>query len=164
MNMRKKFLSLNEAVASVLESEDEGPHDLVILPIGVGEDSEVDDIDENALCEENVGDLAGEVEIQTQHVSEDEDELPCENSTAAISDPISNPQASSRWTRRDHLNISEHSFQEVRPLALEEEFPALTMVSPYNLFKLFCDDAMLDLLVSETCRYAQIQKNIPGFF
>ena len=111
--MRKKFLSLNEAVASVLESEDEGPHDLVILPIGDGADSEVDDIDENELCEENIGDIAGEVEIQTQNVSDDEDELPRENSAAVVSDPISNPPTSSRWTRRDLLNISQHSFEEV---------------------------------------------------
>lgn len=158
--MRKKFLSLNEAVASVLESEDESQHDLVILPIGDGADSEVDEVDENDLCEENVRDIAGEIEVQTQSVSDDEDESPI-LSAAVSSDPASNKLASLRWTRREDLNISEHTSQEVKPLV--EEFPALTTASPYNLFKLFCDDVMLDLMVSETCRYAQTQKNIPGF-
>jgi len=153
--MRKKFLSLAQAVEAVIESDDEHVHDIVILPVEDGAESETDDIDENALCEENAPDVAGEVEVHDHNLG-GEGELP-EN--PIISGPTNVQPPSLRWSKRENLKLSNDS--EITPLI--EQFPALATASPYDLFKLFCDESMLDLLVSESCKYARTQKNIPGF-
>ena len=64
-----KFLSLEQAVAAVMESDYEEQHDIVILPpIENAEDSEVEDIDENTLCSEDAADADGQLELHSSSI------------------------------------------------------------------------------------------------
>ena len=61
--MPKRFFSLNEAVAAILESDSDGEVDVCILPPNDGADSECEHVDENDLLPSEPADVCGEVDV-----------------------------------------------------------------------------------------------------
>ena len=149
--MSHKFLSLEQVVAAVMESNDEEQHDIVILPPAESvEDSEVDYNYENNLCSEDAADVAGQLELHSSSIQLHVEE---ENSTTMSA---KQSKLQPQWQKMDKTALTRLGGF----IVLLQQYPALASLSSYEIFKLICDDTMLDLLVTETCRYARQKKNI----
>lgn len=163
-----KALTLEQAVALIEDLDDEEYEavDVAILPPENNADSDVDEIDEDEVGNiPDVRDVPGTLEIRTspsnmntdepnQETKNDNEANPCQLEWIEAADPV--------WQKsmRPYTRLSSEENHHDRKLAaMKEELDGL---SPIELFEKMFDNRCVDLLVTETNRYAA-QKNETSF-
>ena len=149
---RKKCYTIQEAAAIIqCLSDEEEEVELVVLPPEneVVTDEEIDDIDATDIQE-----VAGEIEIHTRTALTDtEDVPPCKrrkpNKREWKKDKFQVPVSPDG----DSLNpVQSNDSCELSPL--KEEYPLLKNMEPIEVFNLFFDESIIQLITVETKRYA----------
>lgn len=153
-----EFPSLQSALEEVTE---DGHHDIVILPPPTDALSDEEEVDDDVLEDSSLpGDFAGPVALQVRHTV-------IENKTPTTSNPSQSDIPKRRklaeplptWT--DDLHY-ETSIPDMDVTDLGDSKPELDGKTPYEIFKLFFDAEIIDIITNETIRYAR-QKNNHSF-
>ena len=98
-----------------------------------------EDFDDAELGEIEVADVAGQVVVD-------------DNEDDTLNEELTNPM----WTK-DH-GIFDNELPNEDPAQLPAE---LSLKEPYDLFRMYIDDEVLDLMVQETVRYARTKAEKP---
>ena len=165
--------SLATAVAEIKEwldnGEDENDLELVVLPPDrVDELSDEEEIDENvtkygtdAIPQDTVGFLeagprggtGAECETRSKSTSTKS------KSTSTESKIASKPKPR-KWSKRVSYNSA---ISDKDPEPLYRSNPELCEMSPYDIFSLYFDQAVVDLIIEQSNVYANRDKNNPQF-
>jgi hypothetical protein len=129
-----RYITLQEAVEQIHESN---VRNVVIIPPDSGCVDVATDEEDIPDEEDEINEVAGEVEVEVSGSSSSEDEDP--------------PPAPPRWKKAYEIN---------NPLpsdtcgSLFDNFPLLPHKSQYETWKMFCDDAMIHLIKEQSQLYA----------
>ena len=165
---RRPVHLMGEAIAALLDDSDDDDVDLVILP-PEGGDGRVSDIEQGD--EENLessralpAETAGTLEI---HTAGDEDDAPAPNQWGPVpSKPrgrrparkTAAAQDAPRW--RNHPEIEPMEAAETPSLVADH--PEMGTKTPIEVFRMFWDEKMCEMIITETNRYAR-QNNDQSF-
>ena len=138
---------------AAMSDDDEETNDIIVIPCNErgDQESEADDLDEENLFSDTLGDVAGLLEIQ-----EDDCNTEVENQ----------PPAKRRRTSPTSWKKSEvtDSFSNLRQFDdFRDEYPLASELTAFETFRLFVDDSFIHHIVTETNRYAHEQNNNPLF-
>ena len=124
--------------------DDDVDIDIAIIP--PAENGQVSEGEEEILNghQQMPRDVAGELEV---HIHDE--------------NKPSTSNQSRHWSRSDTVKLSPNCADI---LALDEKFPLLCEKTCYDVFRLFCDNDMIDLIIQESERYAHEIKNSHDYF
>ena len=155
-------VSLREAVELVETSK--RTESVIVLPPAAG-DSTADSHSEevpDGVAEDTPFEPAGQMEVNVEASSESESEKEIEESsemhpTKKRKVIIDSPKWSRMGRFKQSLDIG------VRSKKMADEYPFLIALSPYQIWKLFFTDTMLQEIVKQTLLYAHREKNDKEF-
>jgi hypothetical protein len=161
--------AIDEVEHLIADGEDPEGISLVCLPPTSNIDSDLEDITEDNLENEDVTETVGELEVQVEEPREDTPEPPV---AASVGRKRKAPVRSKRTVKEaatkdgtpwqdgeTHFVNPIMEGQAIQPLA--ECFPDLAGLSPYHLFLRYFDGKVMNLITTESERYAR-QKNDPS--
>lgn len=173
---RKRFLTLEEALEYAFSEEIE--RDILLLP------PEVDDLtDEELANDEEVGppaitDTPGDVEMfieESQEITVPNEPNGSNSSKEAVESlydseddlPLSTIQRAKRpkkaqWEKSDPIYDHQTLENQVQK-NFEAAKESMTDITPVKLFEQFFDEEVYNLIMTETHRYAKVQKNRHNF-
>lgn len=166
MERRRRFFTLEEAVAAIQE-EDYEDADLIVLPPENSGDSDVDEGDDTELGGDViVTDVPGEVEVHMRNEgsqSDLEDEV--EEEEGAHGCPWSNKYKEAKdpkWQSFEGRLTHQPAEGDSHVQRFRELVDRLDGLTPVQCFELVFSGC-IDILVEETNRYAHEMKNDPTF-
>jgi DNA excision repair protein ERCC-6 len=136
----KHFITMSEAKEHVTENTKR----IVVLPPAAGDLGIPSDEDDVPADNEDEIEVAGEVEIEELTSDDDDGDLEATNIPPA------------RWKKTTEFQNPLENIQPLQPL--EDKFPILATLSPYDLWKEVFDKDMRRLVQRETQRYASRDK------
>ena len=148
----QRYITMQEAVEKARSSRTK---QIVILPPDSGDLDIPSDEEVEPTGEDDIQEVAGEVELELQSSDSSGDE-----DDDAESEPQQQHFQAGRWRK-------SNSFVEPLPDAelpkVVDKFPELDGMTPYEIWKEFFDKDMIDLLLEQTLLYAQRDKGALHF-
>ena len=161
--MPRKVFTVEEAAELVTAGDCEGTAEIVMLPPDNDPDvSDEEDINDEVLGEADIRDIPGTIEVhndgflEAENPDSDEEPAPKVRRERNTQKTKGAKTEECKWYQGEHMH---DNLAYDKPDPLEETHPLLLDKSPYELFSLFFDDRMVDLLVEETIRYANQKLN-----
>lgn len=152
MQRRKRFRTLQEVVEEVT-AEDDVRSIIIIPPDNQGDVTDEEDANENKKPDDFPHDVAGEVEVDY-----DENTFQEETDGSGAPTTSSYPPIKKQKLEKASWNENDDYFQPIDVEGLEtsaHDFrDTYADFSPINIFKTFLNDEIMNLLVLETNRYA----------
>ena len=159
----EEFDCLEEACDRVADSQS-GYVDVILLPpetvdaVSDEEEFNDDDLDRSQMPR----DVPGRVVVQFRNEYYSDDDTPLADHPVSKSRKVSsklNSTIAPKWTKKIKF---EQSIPSTTVDCLSDVHPELASNTPYELFKLFCTDEIIQQIVTESMRYAG-QKNDVSF-
>lgn len=149
--MRRRFLTLEQAVAMVLEeSDDEAEAEITILPPEDNPNvSDNEDIDDNDLGEVLPADVCGELEVTTKSTMLDDEESEIPKPVKRLKKTAKNQEVN--WKKRSDFDVPA---VDIEPKSLLQVNPNVINQSPFEIFLSIFDESYLEHLTEMTNLYA----------
>lgn len=148
---KRKRVSHYVTLAEAVEEEVEAARFIILPPDSGDKPIPSDEEDDDA---ENLPEPPGEIEAEVEEVYEDSESSSDESD---IAEHLPEMTWSKNKSFVDPIGTCVKSFN------LEEKFPQYVSLTPYELFCLIFDQEIVDLIVSETQKYANRDKNEKNF-
>lgn len=158
---RKAFQRLKDAVEYLYSEQVDA--DIAALPPEVDDLTDEDDINDEELGVAIVQDIPGGTELFfTEQNTSEESSSSDEEDNVPLSSFCKKKRAESillppSWNKSEP-NYETVNFQDCQPM-IEVVKEQVSNATPLEIFECYFDDAVYDLLLTETIRYARTQKN-----
>lgn len=184
----RRFRTLKEAVEAILaDSESENEEgEICILPPDDGDQSEIEDIDEDNLEPVEPSDVTGQLDVHTRSHSvragenigalsttkvfaagdkrkrkqTENDDASTSFSTSKTKKQKGKSSSKPKWEKRDTF---DNSLDSHMPNKFGNRHPELITKSPVELFEIIFNDHIMSNLVQQSLLYAKRDRNCPTF-